>query len=808
MSVYNFQQGTMAGAAAAGGGYTIDQSIRFNDNDSANLSATLATGDGGGNKFTFSCWVKRANLGVDYMTLLSADATTDPYFFAFNSSDQLRFTRASGGSPTVTTTAAYRDVSSWYHVVLTVDTAEAAADRWKIYVNGTRQTTSVGGTPGTVTINTNVLHTIGRYAAGASNYFDGYLAEVYFIDNQALDPSSFGETNSTTGQWVPIKYAGSYGTNGFYITGADSADLGADESGNGNNFTSSGLTSADQVLDSPTDNQSTYNPIAGVTISSPEYSEGNTRVVNSSETGADNYRGTIGVSSGKWYVEFLITDVGAGENATVGVVDTETPVQNPLGAGNTPIGFSANSYAILPDGRKINNNSASAYGSSYTNGDVMGIALDMDNGAIWFSKNGTWQASATQSEIEAGTTTNAAFTGVTGTKHFASGFSAGVARSADVTMRPEEDWTGTCPSGFSALSTSNLPAPTIADPTAHFNTLLYTGNATTRSISGVGFQPDFVWLKGRSTVSVHGVWDAVRGASKYLVTNSNAAETTDTTNGLQAFETDGFEIGPVGTWNTNTATYVAWNWKANGTGSSNTDGSITSTVSANMTAGFSVLTFTGNGTQGATVGHGLGVAPKMVIVKARTTAGPDYGWFVYHAAVASDAETDHLILDTTAAVVDDHNSWDDTAPTSSVFSIGGPGGGGAGNFNITGDTLVAYCFAEVEGFSKFGSYVGTNGGFPFIYTGFRPAFVIVKSLSAGRSWVIMDNKRGATYNPVGEYLRPNDTSATGTTISFDFVSNGLKIRAPADTFYDIDASGQTFIYAAFAETPFKTALAR
>jgi hypothetical protein len=604
------------------------------------------------------------------------------------------------------------------------------------------------------------------------------MAEINFIDGQALDASYFGEVDSDTGQWVPIKYTGSYGTgtNSFYITGEDSADLGADYSGNGNDFTSSGLTSDDQMLDSPSDNQSTYNPIAGPTISSPAYSDGNTRVVNSSETGADNYRGTIGVSSGKWYAEFLITDVGAGENVQVGIVDSETPVKNPAGAGNAPVGFSADSYAILPDGRKQNNNSASAYGSSYTNGDVIGIALDMDNGAIWFSKNDTWQASATQSEIEAGNTTNAAFTGLTGTKHFASGFSAGVSRSADVTMRPEKDWTGTCPSGFNALSTANLPDPTIALPTDYFQTVLDTG-ANIKTTAEALYTDQFEWIKDRDNTNNHQLIDSVRGTSAVLQSNTTSAETT---------------------YSAPSGNSVGWVWKANGTGSSNTDGSITSTVSANP-AGFGILTYTGTGVA-ATIGHGLGITPKMVIVKERSPGGDD--WYVYHEGLPSASYA--LTLNTTAVQSGPSAAyWNSTAPTSSVFSLGTSLG-----VNQNTATYVAYCFAEVEGFSKFGSYIGTNGGNPFIYTGFQPAFLLVKSTSSGRSWVLADNMRGAPYNPVSEYLIANTTAATGTTNSFDLLSNGFRVISGVNQFFDIDASGQTFIYAAFAEAPFQYARAR
>ena len=771
-------QGT---SKAAGGGYTIDQSILFNADDSAYLTRT--PGSAGNRKtWTYSIWFKYAGIGTQQMLGGAGTSGNETYIQFLSTGElQLRQTNSSTIIMSLQTSQVFRDPSAWYHIVIAVDTTQAtSSDRIKIYINGSQitafSTASYYSLNYDSHVNNNVAHYFGRRPSSGSLYFDGYMAEINFIDGTALAPTSFGKVNSTTGQWVPIKYTGSATGNSYYITGEDSADLGADYSGNGNDFTSSGLTSADQMLDTPTDNQSTYNPIAGATLSSPAYSEGNTRVVNSSETGADNYRGTIGVSSGKWYVEFLITDVGAGENAAVGVVDSETPIQNPLGAGNSPIGFSADSYAILPDGRKINNNSASAYGSSYTNGDVMGIALDMDNGAIWFSKNDTWQASATQSEIEAGTTTNAAFTGLTGTKHFASAFSAGVARSADVTMRPEEDWTGTCPSGFKALCTANLDDPTIALPTDYFQTVLDTG-ANIKTTAEALYTDQFEWIKDRDNTNNHQLIDSVRGTSAVLQSNTTSAETT---------------------YSAPSGNSVGWVWKANGTGSSNTDGSITSTVSANP-AGFGILTYTGTGVA-ATIGHGLGITPKMVIVKERSPGGDD--WYVYHEGLPSASYA--LTLNTTAVQSGPSAAyWNSTAPTSSVFSLGTSLG-----VNQNTATYVAYCFAEVEGFSKFGSYIGTNGGNPFIYTGFQPAFLLVKSTSSGRSWVLADNMRGAPYNPVSEYLIANTTAATGTTNSFDLLSNGFRVISGVNQFFDIDASGQTFIYAAFAEAPFQYARAR
>ena len=336
--------------------------------------------------------------------------------------------------------------------------------------------------------------------------------------------------------------------------------------------------------------------------------------------------------------------------------------------------------------------------------------------------------------------------------------------------------------------------PTINRGDDYFQAVTYTGNGSTNTITGLRFQPDFVWVKGRSGATDHALYDAVRGTTKDLVSNSTAAETTQST-GLTAFNSDGFTLGALAKMNTNAATYVAWCWKAGGSTSSNTSGTITSTVSVNTTAGFSVVTYTGNGTAGATVGHGLGVAPSMVIVKSRTTAE---NWMVYHTSIGA---TKYIYLDSSGAAVTLSTIWNNTAPTSSVFSVGTNV-----TVNQSSTNYVAYCWAAIAGFSSFGSYTG-NGSADgsFIYTGFKPKFVIIKLSSAtGEQWIVWDSVR-TTYNPNGLYLHPNLSNAESTFNALDFVSNGFKIRVNHPT---VNTSSATYIYMAFAENPFKNALAK
>ena len=332
---------------------------------------------------------------------------------------------------------------------------------------------------------------------------------------------------------------------------------------------------------------------------------------------------------------------------------------------------------------------------------------------------------------------------------------------------------------------------TINKSTDHFNTKLYTGTGSSNSFTGVGFQPDWVWLKRRDATTDHELYDAVRGVQKEIGSNTTAAETSDPSF-LTAFDSDGFTLGNHGGINNNGNTYVSWNWKANGAGSANTDGSINTTAtSANTTSGFSIVKYTGTGSN-ATIGHGLGVAPKMIIVKNLTDAR---SWGVYHASLGA---TKGIDLDGNGAAGTASSYWNDTEPTTTVFSIGTANNTGAAQ------TYVAYCFAEKTGFSKFGSYLGNgNADGPFVYTGFKPAFVLIKKATGSAdSWFINDNKRSSSggFNENSYYIRPNENATEGTSssLAIDILSNGVKIRN-TDTAYNNDNS--TYIYMTFAEAP-------
>ena len=329
---------------------------------------------------------------------------------------------------------------------------------------------------------------------------------------------------------------------------------------------------------------------------------------------------------------------------------------------------------------------------------------------------------------------------------------------------------------------------TIAKPGDHFNTKLYSGNGSTQSITGVGFQPDWVWVKCRNNGKHHSIYDSVRGATKYLYSNLNYAEVTDS-NSLTSFDSDGFSVGTFGDVN-GSFNYASWNWKANGSSTTNpSGGTITTTASVNTTAGFSVFTYTGNGSA-AHIAHGLGVAPTVVIIKGRSNT--DH-WFVKHPGIASN---EYLYLNENSAKTSGVNAWSATNPDATKIYIGTDAG-----VNGSGVTYVCYAFAEKKGYSKFGSYTGNgNADGTFVYTGFRPAWVMFKRSDSTSNWILFDQKRGV-HNLNDDYLHPNNDATEGTSSSsgVDLLSNGFKQR---NTYADANTSSATYVYMAFAENPF------
>ena len=784
--------------AISSGGYDINNSLRFRSSASAYLSRTPSSATNR-TTWTWSSWVKRGALsgGTQFGRIMSTQGSFG-VGINFMSDDTLRL--YFGGSSTLQTTQVFRDPSAWYHVVVALDTTQAtAANRVKLYINGTQVTAFSSATYPSLNDtfgwnNSSIVHQIGASTGdGATAYFDGYQADINAVDGQALTPSSFGETDTTTGVWKPKAYTSTYGTNGFYLkfsdiatTSGSNAGLGKDFSGNANYWTTNNIsvtagTTYDAMIDSPTLTSATVanycvlNPLLGDALDLPK--DGNLKVGGT----ANNYSvGTIAFpTTGKFYAEATVTTYSSGQ-VQIGIC--------PANATST-LGSDATAY--FQDGTTTKNNVASTTLASYTQGDVIGIAVDVDNSTVQFYKNNTAQTALT-SVLRISTASFFTYMSI-----------ASSVVNFNFGQRP---FSYTPPTGFVRLNTYNLPDSTIKKGNTVMDATLYTGNGTTTGDSQVvtnagGFKPDLVWIKSRSAATWNVLTDSVRGTNKTLYSNDTFTEES-LTNVMNSFNSNGFTPAYNSTYtsvktNNNGATYVGWQWQAGqGSTSSNTSGTITSTTSVNATAGFSIVTYTGTGAN-ATVGHGLGVAPKFYMVKTRSTTS---NWAGYHVGIAS-APTQAIYLNLTNAANVDTSMWNSTAPTSSVFSLGT-----SGTINTSSSTYVAYCWADVSGFSKAFSYTGNgNADGPMVYLGFRPKFIIIKRTDSTSNWVMFDTSR-STYNlqQADLYANLSDAEATNAIIP-DILSNGFKVRTSNATW---NTNGGTWIGMAFAENPFKNSLAR
>lgn len=811
-------------------GYNLTNSLRFRASAGAYLNRTPASA-GNQKTWTFSAWIKRGAVGAEG-TLISGGATTGRLCVFFNSSGNL--VSDVGGTGTFDqSVAVYRDPSAWYHFVWQFDTTQAtAANRSRMYINGVQISLTQTRTFALNTdypINNSVLQTLGVFSNSIGTYnFDGYLTEVNFIDGQALTPSSFGSTNALTGVWQPARYTGTYGTNGFYLpftdnsalTTSSNVGLGKDFSGNGNYWTTNNISiTAGVTYDSMTDvptltsattaNYAVWNPLVLFPNTTYQATMSNANMLMTRSGGGQGGAvTTIGTTSGKFYAEMPVTAVG-GSVTKLGVVSSNNPPSMNSGSefdlGGTSVPAS---IAYRSNGARLTNGTTTnSWGSTYTTGDVIGVAFDADTGKIWFAKNGTWQASG---DPAAGT--NPATTIATGAPfYFSAGGESGISVSLNCGQQP---FSYTPPTGFVALNTFNLPAPTINNGAAYMAATLWDGDGTTsRSIStavnGVSFQPDFVWVKARNNAREHILEDSVRGLSynNQLSSNSTGAESSNpSAGGVTGASSTSITLGGTGTMdnvNKSTWTYVGWQWKAGGTAVTNTAGTISSQVSANTTAGFSVVTYTGDGSSSATVGHGLGVAPSMIIVKSRSATT---SWFIRHSSLTAGYQL-RFTTDAQEQVSSATTAGGLGSGTSSVINFIA-GSINVDNVNASAATYVAYCFAPIAGYSAFGSYTG-NGSADgtFVYLGFEPRFVMIKRTdTGGTDWVLLDSSRDPT-NVVDQYLAANlaDAESVYANDKVDFLSNGFKQRGTAS---GQNGSGGTFIYMAFAENPFKNALAR
>ena len=938
------------------------QSLRFDRGSNTYLTRTPSSASNR-KTFTFSCWIKRANFASSVQTLIIARPTSTPSTsIQILDTNNIRI-QDTGISMDLRSSRVFRDVSSWYHIVVAVDTTQStSSNRAKLYINGSQETSFSTETyptqDGDTLFNNTNQHEIGDMLYSGTTNFDGYMAEVNFVDGTQLTPTSFGETKN--GVWIPKKYTGSYGTNGFRLqfdqtgTGsASSSTIGADTSGNNNHFTSSGIVASDcNMPDSPENNFATLNPLYAT--ENAVFSEGNLRLDYNSGT-FNSAGSTIATGSMKFYTEVLLI------NSTVNPAESSIGISNAdKFSWNTDNAHSAtgnNGVRYQTQNGNIENGyGTNGTGATLTSGDILGIACDPINGTLAYYKNGSLQDTV---NIDTGlfyAITMSDASRFTNDVDFVVNFGqdstfAGNKTSGSANAQDENsigDFYYSVPSGFLALCTANLPEPTIspnADTQAddHFNTVLFSGTGSSPlSVTGVGFQPDWLWLKRRdnATNGHHILYDSIRGGTNALRASSNTAE-SQFGDMVITFASDGFSFtGTDGLNNSSSYSNVAWNWLGNGTtptktykvvvvsdsgnkyrfrnsadsatfaqsavtlelqeggtytfdlsdssvdghpmkfsttsngshgggstystgvvykldgvtkteseyvsgfnsattrqiiitvassapvlyyfchyhsgmggqintntthGSTNFDGSILSVSNPNTTSGFSIVTYTGsssgnNGTA-STIGHGLGIKPQWIWFIPRDT----FDGCVYHSGVASDPATDKLLLatgsetDAKTGASDDSSFFNDTEPTTTVFSVG------TRKHSNSNGGMVAYCFAEVESYSKFGSFIGngsTDG--TFVFTGFRPAWIMTKETSNTSTWNIYDNVRSDD-NPATELLIANSYNAEGTGTDIDIVSNGFKVRSTSG---NINTSGNNYIYIAFAHMPFKYALAR
>jgi hypothetical protein len=765
------------------------RSLRFNSADSAYLSRTPASA-GNRTTWTWAGWVKRSDVtSNDRQGLFSAYGTgNDTDYFIFGLAGATDSCKLFWTQWTVeaTSTAVFRDPSAWYHIV-----ANYNGSNLTFYVNNVQVLQSAK--TGNLAINGSFAHSIGRNSDG-TKYFSGYLADIHFIDGQALEPTAFGEFDQN-GIWQPKTYFGDYGTNGFRLNFGDNTStstLGLDSSGKGNHWTANNLSVTagagnDSMVDYPVHygvdtgvggevrgNYCTLNPLflpAGGTLSN-----GNLEATLQGATSTNNRdwaAGTIANSSGKWYYETVVDSFSGGN----GVARFRAGIVNPTTVTND---FRFETVLYQGSGDIAENNVDIDTGLPTLNvGDVVGIAYDLDSLNFYVYINGVLEGSVAISNV------SPPFAPIVGN-------SDGLVSTGVCTVNfGQRPFAFTAPAGFKALNTASLPAPTIEDPSTVMDVALYTGTGSSQAITGLEFSPDFVWIKSRSAAASHRLFDQIRGAGKVLYSNATDPEDTDIQT-LSQFNSDGFDVGTNTGVNTLNDAYVAWTWDAGSSTVTNNDGSITSSVRANPSAGFSIVEWTGTGSN-ATVGHGLGVAPQFIIIKSKTSLA----WTIYHSAIGAGSR----LKFNTDALQTSSTYWNNTAPTSTVFSVGT-----SVAENSSGTERITYCFAPVDGYSSFGSYTGNGSADgPFVYTGQRSRWILLKNASsAGSNWYLFDTARD-TYNVAVTYLLPNSSAAESTATFIDICSNGFKVRNAGG---DTNGNGNTIVYACFAENPFQYARAR
>lgn len=772
------------------------RSLRFNSADSPRLTFTTGVPTSQ-NVFTWSLWVKRSALG-SIQNLLGAGTT---HLFGFNASDQLVVTLGSS----VTSTAVFRDPSAWYHIVWAQNGTSVT-----VYVNNVSVAT---GTATNSAFNVNATaHQIG--SANSANHFNGYIADAVHVDGQALTPSSFTQTDATTGQLVPKSNPTqglTMGTNGFWLSFDDNSNttsgtLGADDAGGARgakagsndwtptNFSVAAGAGNDSLFDAPinhADGASSQGQGNFCTLSpvDKDFAHGalsNGNLELSGFYSSDNYmpvRGTIGVSTGK--VVFEVTNVlvaGANNNWSGGLTSyTEiltTQYFSTAPASQNQIGF----YCPYPAGSAVTKRGnataeTAITGSTWSNGDTIQVLVDLDAGKYWLGRGGSyWNSSNSLTTFNESDPTGT-FTPTGGVFFPVVDVATSVNnanRSGAIVNFGQRAFANVPPAGFKALCAQNLPEPTIVKPNLHFDAVAYNLGGVGGNITSLNFSPDLVWIKSRANATGHRLVDAVRGATKSLESNSTAAEATEAT-GLTAFLSNGFTLGTDADYNPNAA-QVAWCWK---------EGAV---------PGFDIVAFTTPASGVQTINHNLGAVPAFYMHKGMS--GGFTNWTGWHKSMES-ATNSYINLHTTAGVSTTVGIWGAGFTSTQWQQL-------TGTATIANTDYIAYLFAEVPGFSRFGSYTGNaNADGPFVWCGFRPRFIMIKCSSTTGNWFIYDTARD-TYNVAPDRVYPNLADAEGTTSGIDILSNGFKLR----TITTDPNAAQTYIFAAFAEAPFKYSRAR
>ena len=835
-----FQNNLMGAAAAAASAstdfysYQIANSIRGSAAADTTLKFTAGTPTSS-DTFTMAYWVKRQTTSTDDAANNIFVTGTGGGTYLYISLGLDLFLEGAGGNWSTSylqTNAAYRDISAWYHHILVFDSTQSAEnDRLKIYVNGERITSfaqdsmhgNIGSSEDFSFINQSGIVQAFGGLSGKGHGTEGAdlsLADVMFFDGQAYY-SELGETKN--GVWIPKDPSGlTFGNNGYWLKFESSSDLGNDSSGNNNDFTVANFAAHDQLIDTPTfgssngGNYCVMNPLNSG--SNNTFSEANLKVTNTS--GGCSALGTMSLVTGhKWYFEGKVT--GSGNN-WIGIIE-ENNYTNSANTNSSIAGSgSFNTYLYGYNGLIYHGSSSTSAGASITTDDIIGVLVDLESATntIQFYKNGSAQGSAfnltgtginytPMSDRGSGSGNGFWFNfGQEGT--FGTGSGGG---NSDV--NGYGDFYYDDGAAAKALCTGNLPLADAINPAETdddypqklFNAKTYSGSGSTQTISGVGFQPDVTWIKNRSAGSTSGcLMDSTRGeaaTNDYYYLRTDVIGAQSNTTDFHNFASDGFIVSGTGTYfNASGNNFVSWNWRVNGgTTATNSNGSVDSTVQVDPSGAFSIAKYRGglSGAGAATVGHGLSKAPSMIIFKGYSNlAGGDGQWWVGHDELTS--WNYFLRLNTDAAQVDKSGNGSMSSPTSTVFSVNNTDGLGAGTIDN-----IAYCFANIEGYCKTGSYKGNgNANGSYVYTGFRPEMVVVKLIDSAGDWWVQDAGRSPG-NPANKYIAWNRGDAEATGIDIDLLSNGFKIRTTSG---DANSSSASIIYVAMAHNPFKYATAR